>query len=189
MKPSLEASQDYVYNTIAIDSMGNKHRWVESNHDFEGLYRCDILPRHQSNPPYHSTTMRVAHAYLAVLFAIFPTVYCSGGKHRFAKLVLHDTRSAIPAGFTTSSPAKSTDILTFQIALMETDISGLNTALYSVSTPGSPSYGKYLTKTAVSDINSMTLTYLLCWSQILNRSMHTSRHLPTLRGWWIDGFP
>ncbi|KAF9480336.1 subtilisin-like protein [Pholiota conissans] len=112
-------------------------------------------------------------------------VYCSGGKHRFAKLVLHDIRSAIPAGFTTSSPAKSTDILTLRIALTENDISGLNTSLYSVSTPGSASYGKYLSKTEVDAYISPSANSTRMVNKWLSLNNLTATNL-TAAGDWLQ---
>jgi hypothetical protein len=46
-------------------------------------------------------------------------------------------------------------MLNLKIALTQSDLSGLEKALYDVSTPSSPNYGKHLSKEEVSDASQL----------------------------------
>lgn len=64
-------------------------------------------------------------------------------------LVLHERRDTIPNGFILSEPAPNETKLDLRIALVQNDPAGLEKTVYEVSTPGSPNYGKHLTKEQV----------------------------------------
>ncbi|KAF9814027.1 hypothetical protein IEO21_05330 [Rhodonia placenta] len=55
-------------------------------------------------------------------------------------------REAPPAGFTLTEPASPDTILKLRIALAQSNPTGLEDALYDVSTPSSSNYGQFLTK-------------------------------------------
>lgn len=75
----------------------------------------------------------------------------------FGPLVVHDVRLVIPTGFAAIGLADPDQILNLRIALTQNNISGLETILYEVSTPGSPSYSKYLSKDEVRKIFDLYL--------------------------------
>ncbi|KIJ28813.1 hypothetical protein M422DRAFT_189249 [Sphaerobolus stellatus SS14] len=69
---------------------------------------------------------------------------------RFAQnLVLHEKMDAIPEGFVQNGPAAESTTLNLRINLASTDITGLQEALFAVSTPHSARYGQHLTKEEV----------------------------------------
>ena len=59
-------------------------------------------------------------------------------------LVLHNQLAGVPAGWSVAGTPSSTSELNLQIALKQQNIDLLESKLASVSTPGSPDYGKYL---------------------------------------------
>lgn len=68
---------------------------------------------------------------------------------RFSNLVVHESISSAPNGFTRLSSASANQILSLRIALASSDITGLEDMLYAVSTPRSPLYGQHLSKEEV----------------------------------------
>ncbi|KAI0644653.1 family S53 protease [Trametes meyenii] len=62
---------------------------------------------------------------------------------------VHESREAVPHGFVSSGSAPPETLLDLRIALVQSDIPGLHKALYDVSMPDSPLYGKHLTKEEV----------------------------------------
>ncbi|TDL21547.1 subtilisin-like protein [Rickenella mellea] len=67
----------------------------------------------------------------------------------FRDLVVHETRSDIPAGFVSSGPAPADRVLNLRIALAQSDPAGLEKALLDVSTPTSALYGQHLSQEEV----------------------------------------
>ncbi|KAJ7251397.1 family S53 protease [Mycena rebaudengoi] len=65
-------------------------------------------------------------------------------------MVLQDSRSEVPLGFSRRGAAPSDQSLTLRIALASNNITGLEKVLLDISTPSSPNYGKYLTKDEVN---------------------------------------
>jgi tripeptidyl-peptidase I len=61
-------------------------------------------------------------------------------------MIVHSAREAPPTGFKTQGPAPSDKTFDLRIALVSNNMSGLEKALYDVSTPGSANYRKFLTK-------------------------------------------
>lgn len=68
----------------------------------------------------------------------------------FRNLVVHEQRQGVPDGFVTTGSAPSDQVLNLRIALVQSDMAGLEKALFDVSTPDSPLYGQHLTKEQVS---------------------------------------
>ena len=62
---------------------------------------------------------------------------------------VHESRVSIPSGYVRSGAAPEDAELKLRIALVQSDPDGLIDALYAVSTPGSASYGKHLSKEEV----------------------------------------
>ena len=62
---------------------------------------------------------------------------------------VHESRASVPASFTKTGTPSPDTILTFRVALAQTDPDGLTDALYDVSTPSSANYGNHLTKEEV----------------------------------------
>lgn len=58
-------------------------------------------------------------------------------------------RDTPPAGYTLTRPASPDTLLKLRIALVQSNAAGLEEALYDVSTPTSPNYGRFLTKEEV----------------------------------------
>ena len=65
-------------------------------------------------------------------------------------LTVHDKRSTVPGGFTLDSAAPAEQVLNLRVALVNSNITGLESELYAVSTPSSSRYGQHLTKDQVS---------------------------------------
>ena len=64
-------------------------------------------------------------------------------------LTVHDKRSTVPSGFTLDSAAPADQVLNLRVALANSNITGLESELYAVSTPSSSRYGQHLTKDQV----------------------------------------
>ena len=62
---------------------------------------------------------------------------------------VHESRDTIPSGYVISGSAPSDMELQLRIALVQSNPDGLIDALYAVSTPGSASYGEFLSKEEV----------------------------------------
>lgn len=67
-------------------------------------------------------------------------------------LVVHEKRGGVPSGFTMGSAAPPDQTLDLRVALVNSDISGLESRLYDVSTPSSSNYGKHLSKEEVCSL-------------------------------------
>ena len=62
---------------------------------------------------------------------------------------VHETRAKVPEVFKMTGPASPETMLDLRIALVSSDMAGLEKALMDVSTPGSPLRGQFLTKEEV----------------------------------------
>ncbi|KAH8108267.1 family S53 protease-like protein [Phellopilus nigrolimitatus] len=69
----------------------------------------------------------------------------------FHNLVLHEKREGAPNGFIKLGAAPADQVLNLRLALVNSDMPGLESSLYAVSTPGSALYGQHLTKEAVEE--------------------------------------
>ncbi|KAI0046839.1 subtilisin-like protein [Auriscalpium vulgare] len=61
--------------------------------------------------------------------------------------LIHEQLTAVPSTFVDLGPASPEQVLALRLALTPRDPGALEKTLYAVSTPGTPSYGKHLTKT------------------------------------------
>lgn len=59
-------------------------------------------------------------------------------------MAVQEQLDSVPAGFSKEGPADPNAMIDFHVALVPKDIAGLEKTLYAVSTPGSSSYGQYL---------------------------------------------
>lgn len=64
-------------------------------------------------------------------------------------MAVHEKRDTVPVGFVAKGPAPANQLLDLRVALVQSDVEGLEKVLYDVSTPGSASYGQHLSKEAV----------------------------------------
>ena len=83
-----------------------------------------------------------------LLLASLVTLVVANPLNRRA-MQLHESRTAIPAGFAKSGTPAPDTVVKFRMALAQTDPDGLTDALYDVSTPSSANYGNHLTKEEV----------------------------------------
>ena len=67
----------------------------------------------------------------------------------FNDLVVHEARLDIPDGFVKAGTAPSDQMLNLRLALVNSDMAGLEDELFAVSTPGGARYGLHLTKEQV----------------------------------------
>lgn len=84
----------------------------------------------------------------SLVFAGLLSFACSKPVAR--SLTVHETRQSVPVGFIENGPASGSTVLTLRAALVQNNITGLESELYAVSTPSSPRYGQHLTKEEVS---------------------------------------
>ncbi|KAF7985673.1 hypothetical protein HWV62_2219 [Athelia sp. TMB] len=64
-------------------------------------------------------------------------------------MIVRASRSAVPSGFELVAAAPADQTIPLRLALVQNNISGLEKALYDVSTPGSANYGNHLSKEEV----------------------------------------
>ena len=64
-------------------------------------------------------------------------------------LTVREARASIPAGFTQGNAAPGDQMLNLRLALTSSNMTGLESVLYAVSTPDSAQYGQYLSKEEV----------------------------------------
>ncbi|KAI0261747.1 family S53 protease-like protein [Gloeopeniophorella convolvens] len=64
----------------------------------------------------------------------------------------HERREDVPDGFTSHGPTSPDVVLKLRLALVQTDITGLQDDLMAVSTPDSPRYGQHLSKEEISTL-------------------------------------
>ncbi|KAH8111226.1 family S53 protease [Phellopilus nigrolimitatus] len=84
-----------------------------------------------------------------LLFASFIIAVTANPVSR--NLVVHEQRDTVPDGFLKSGAAPADQVLDLRMALHNTDMAGLEKALYDVSTPDSAHYGQHLTKEEVEE--------------------------------------
>ncbi|KAH8108266.1 family S53 protease-like protein [Phellopilus nigrolimitatus] len=66
-------------------------------------------------------------------------------------LVLHEQRASAPNGFVKIGAAPADQVLNLRLALVNSDMAGLEDSLYAVSTPNSALYGQHLSKDEVEE--------------------------------------
>jgi tripeptidyl-peptidase-1 len=67
-----------------------------------------------------------------------------------SNMIVRANKSAPPPGFAFDRVAQPDQTIPLRIALVSKDLAGLEKVVYDVSTPGSASYGKHLSKEQVS---------------------------------------
>ncbi|KAJ7595201.1 family S53 protease-like protein [Mycena floridula] len=82
-------------------------------------------------------------AYTILLCA--STIFLVGAGPVRRALSVHDTRDAVPHGYTALRVPPDDTMVPLRIALTPKDMPGLTKVLYDVSTPGSSNYGNFLT--------------------------------------------
>jgi tripeptidyl-peptidase-1 len=65
-------------------------------------------------------------------------------------MIVHNSRRAPPTGFASNGPALAEETIDIRIALTSNNMTGLEDALYDVSTPTSANYRKFLSKEQVN---------------------------------------
>ena len=93
-------------------------------------------------------------------------------------MLVHESRETVPSGFTLQGPAALDSMLDLRVALVGSNSSGLEAALYDVSTPGSANYGKYLTKEQVQCNFSATVCCIILLVLISKCGLRLSDMLP-----------
>ncbi|KAF8522013.1 family S53 protease-like protein [Gautieria morchelliformis] len=83
----------------------------------------------------------------SLVVASLVTLACAGPVAQ--NLVVHEQINSAPNGFLHTGPASDSTVLNLRIALVSSDMAGLEKALYDVSTPSSSLYGQHLSKADV----------------------------------------
>ena len=83
-------------------------------------------------------------AFLAICFAAVAL-----GKPVARNLQVHELRTQVPPAFSLVGAASPDTVLNLRIALVSSDMAGLEKALMDVSTPSSALYGQHLSKEEV----------------------------------------
>lgn len=81
-----------------------------------------------------------------VLASLIAGIYASP---TFSNLVVHESITNAPDGFSKVGAASADQMLNLRIALVNSDIAGLEDKLFAVSTPSSALYGQHLSKEEV----------------------------------------
>ncbi|KAI0746562.1 family S53 protease [Daedaleopsis nitida] len=84
----------------------------------------------------------------SVIFVAFLAAFAYG-KPVARSMQVHETRAKVPEVFRMKGPASPETMLDLRLALVSSDMAGLEKALMDVSTPGSPLRGQFLTKEEV----------------------------------------
>jgi len=105
----------------------------------------------------------------------------------FSKLVVHDSRDEVPAGFTNVGPAPAEKVINLRFAMVSNNMAGLEERLYAVSTPDSAEYGNHLTKEQVEEFvkpSSDTVSKVNAWLD--SQGLLSSAKTITSAGDWIS---
>jgi tripeptidyl-peptidase-1 len=87
---------------------------------------------------------------IVFVFASFLAAVCA--KPALRNVLVHEQRQSVPNGFVSRGAAPLDKTLSLRIQLAQTDMEGLERALYDASMPTSSFYGQYLTKEEVCAI-------------------------------------
>ena len=85
---------------------------------------------------------------VGLLFASLATLVCATPLGR-NNLVVFEKLDSAPDGFVHNGPASDSTDLVLDIAMVSSNMDGLEKALYNVSTPSSELYGQHLSKEEV----------------------------------------
>ncbi|KAF7979708.1 hypothetical protein HWV62_41050 [Athelia sp. TMB] len=86
----------------------------------------------------------IRSVFLASLLAI-----AAAGPVARSGMVVREAKPSVPEGFVLTGAAPASQTIPLRIALVQSNMAGLEAALYDVSTPGSANYGKHLSKEEV----------------------------------------
>ncbi|CCM03030.1 uncharacterized protein FIBRA_05147 [Fibroporia radiculosa] len=104
-------------------------------------------------------------------------------------LQLHEVRASAPSGFSLDGPASPSTVLDLRLALVQNDPSGLIETLYDVSTPSSPHYGEFLSKTEVEKFVAPKPESVTAVNEWLNENGITSRTISPAGDWLSISVP
>ncbi|KAA1473170.1 family S53 protease [Dentipellis sp. KUC8613] len=107
----------------------------------------------------------------------------TAGLFATVEAVPHERRDGAPSGFVLDSPVSPTEVLPFRLALASQDFSGLEQALYSVSTPGDAQYGKHLSLEEVQKFTTPTSATMDAIASFLSAHNLTQTRLSTGKNW------
>ncbi|CAK5270748.1 unnamed protein product [Mycena citricolor] len=103
----------------------------------------------------------------------------------FDTLVLHERRAVVPEGFVASGSAPAEKILQLKLNLAQNNLEGLETKLLAAATPGSATYGQWLSKEEVDSFSTPTAETTAAVSEWLS-SNGLSSTLVSPSGDWIS---
>ncbi|TFY65280.1 hypothetical protein EVJ58_g2064 [Rhodofomes roseus] len=93
---------------------------------------------------------------LSLLLGLLLPALSSGNPAR-RSMQVQESRPSPPSGYTLTGPANPDTVLTFRLALTQSDYDGLIDALYDVSMPSSANYGEWLSKEGVQTYMAPTI--------------------------------
>lgn len=93
----------------------------------------------------------IKSVFLASLLALV-----SAGPTARSGMMVRASKPDVPTGFVKVGTAPASQSIPLRIALVQSDIAGLEKALYDVSTPSSANYGNHLSKAEVHECLSRT---------------------------------
>ncbi|KAJ6538121.1 family S53 protease [Mycena capillaripes] len=96
-----------------------------------------------------------------------------------------ERRDNPPPGFARVGSPPANDILSFRMALAQSNIQGLQDTVYEISTPGNPRYGRYLTQAEVAQFVSPSAETMSLVNSWLASNELTSSAI-TSAGDWIS---
>lgn len=94
--------------------------------------------------------MKARFPSILITLAIFMMLAsASTSESSFREFALHELRT-VPEGYSRTGPAPANQSINLRMALVNSDISGLQEAFSSISTPGNPRYRQHLSQREVS---------------------------------------
>lgn len=103
----------------------------------------------------------------------------------YLDLVVHEKRDFAPIGFVAGDSVPSETNLALRFALVQGDPTGLEKALYDVSSPGSDRYGKHLSKDEVAAfVRPSDRSNFLVKEWLTSHNLHATS--VSLTGDWLD---
>ncbi|CAK5271630.1 unnamed protein product [Mycena citricolor] len=103
----------------------------------------------------------------------------------FDTLVLHERRAVVPQGFVVSGSAPAEKILQLKLNLAQNNLEGLEAELLAAATPGSATYGQWLSKDEVDSFSTPTAETTAAVSEWLSsHGLSSTRVSPS--GDWIS---
>jgi tripeptidyl-peptidase I len=91
----------------------------------------------------------------SLFFSLVSVVSLACAERMPDNFVVHERRDSIPQGYAHNGAAPHDELLSLRIGLVSNNMTGLEKALYDVSTPSSPMYGKHLSKKEVCQSSAL----------------------------------